>query len=61
MGKSDRLKVLKLLSAQAAPRELKRALAVEMSIEGYSDRITVQLLGISTSFVRDWKKAFKVG
>ena len=31
------------------------------AVEGYSDRILAQLLGVSTSFVRDWKRAFKVG
>ena len=40
------------------PRELKRAIAVKMSIEGYSDRTISQILGVSKSFVRDWKKAF---
>lgn len=39
-------------------RELKRAIAVKMSIEGYSDRIVAQIIGVSKSFVRDWKKAF---
>ena len=50
-----------LIKSNSDPRELKRALAVKMSIEGYSDRIVAQLLGVSTSFVRDWKRAFKVG
>jgi transposase len=50
-----------LIKSNSDPRELKRALAVKMSIEGYSDRIIAQLLGVSTSFVRDWKRAFKVG
>ena len=49
-----------LIKSNSDPRELKRALAVKMSIAGYSDRITAQLLGVSTSFVRDWKRAFKV-
>ena len=50
-----------LIKSNSDPRELKRALAVKMSLEGYSDRIIAQLLGVSTSFVRDWKRAFKVG
>ena len=50
-----------LIKSNSDPRELKRALAVKMSIEGYSDRMIAQLLGVSTSFVRDWKRAFKVG
>ena len=50
-----------LIKSNSDPRELKRALAVKMSLEGYFDRIVAQLLGVSTSFVRDWKRAFKVG
>jgi transposase len=59
--KSDKIGSLEgLIKSNSDPRELKRALAVKMSLEGYSDRIIAQLLGVSTSFVRDWKKAFKV-
>ncbi len=50
-----------LIKSNSDPRELKRALAVKMSIEGYPDRMIAQLLGVSASFVRDWKRAFKVG
>jgi transposase len=60
--KYDKIKSLEgLIKSNSDPRELKRALAVKMSLEGYSDQIIAQLLGVSTSFVRDWKKAFKVG
>ena len=60
--KSDKIVRLEgLIKSNSDPRELKRALAVKMSLEGYSDRIVAQLLGVSTSFVRDWKRAFKVG
>ena len=50
-----------LIKSNSDPRELRRSLAVKMSIQGYSDRIIALLLGVSTSFVRDWKRAFKVG
>jgi transposase len=40
------------------PRELKRAITVKMSMEGYPDQIISQILGVSKSFIRDWKKAF---
>ena len=50
-----------LIKSNSDPRELKRGLAVKMSIEGYSARIVAQLLSVNTSFVRDWKRAFKVG
>jgi transposase len=49
-----------LIKSNPEPRELKRALAVKMSIEGHPEQIIAQLLGVSKSFIRDWKKAFKV-
>jgi putative transposase len=49
-----------LIDSNPDPRELKRALAVKMSIDGHQDRTIVQLLGTSKSFIRDWKKALKV-
>jgi transposase len=52
--------LMDLIKSNPDPRELKRALAVKMSIEGHPDRTIAQLLGISRSFIRDWKKAFKI-
>jgi putative transposase len=49
-----------LIKSNPAPRELKRAIVVKMSIEGYADQMIAQVLGVSKSFVRDWKTAFKV-
>jgi transposase len=49
-----------LIQSNPDPRELKRALAVKMSIDGHPDLIISQLLGISKNFIRDWKKAFKL-
>lgn len=49
-----------LIKSNPDARELKRALTVKMSIEGHSDEIIAQILGVSKSFIRDWKKAFKV-
>jgi putative transposase len=49
-----------LIKSNPDPRELKRALAVKMSIEGHHEQTITQLLGVSKSFIRDWKKAFKV-
>jgi putative transposase len=50
-----------LINSNPDPRELKRAIAVKMAIEGCTDQIITQVLGVSKSFIRDWKKAFKVG
>jgi transposase len=52
--------LMALIKSNPDPRELKRALAVKMSIEGHTDKIISQILGVSKSFIRDWKKAFKV-
>jgi putative transposase len=49
-----------LIKSNPDPRELKRALAVKMSIDGHPEQIIAQLLAISKNFIRDWKKAFKV-
>ena len=48
-----------LIKSNPDPRELKRALAIKMSIERQPDQIITQILGVSRSFIRDWKKAFK--
>lgn len=40
-------------------RELKRAVAVKMAIEGHSHKLISQLLGVGKDFVGDWKKKFK--
>ena len=51
--------LVNLIKNNPDPRELKRALAIKMSIERQSDEIIAQILGVSKSFIRDWKKAFK--
>lgn len=40
------------------PRELKRALAVKMSLEGISYRKIQQILGMSPTRISVWKKQF---
>jgi putative transposase len=40
-------------------RELRRAVAVKMAIEGHAYRFISQLLGVSTFSIGDWKKTFK--
>ena len=49
-----------LIKSDLDPRELKRAVAVKMAIEGCTDLIITQVLGVSKSFIRDWKKAFSM-
>lgn len=48
-----------LIKSNPDPRELKRALAVKMAIEGNTQKKVAQILGVSQYFVADWKKAFK--
>jgi transposase len=52
--------LMSLINSNPDPRELKRALAIKMSIDGHPDQTIAQLLGVSNNFIRDWKKAFKV-
>jgi transposase len=52
--------LVNLIKSNPDPRELKRALAVKMCIDGHTEQIIAQLLGVSKNFIRDWKKAFKV-
>lgn len=40
-------------------RELKRAIAVKMAIEGHPHKLISQLLGVGKDFVGNWKKNFK--
>ena len=57
----DRIASLEsLINSNSDPRELKRAIVVKMTIEGYTDQMITQVLGVSKSFIRDWKKAFNV-
>ena len=51
--------LVNFIKSNPDPRELKRALAIKMSIERQPDQIITQILGVSKSFIRDWKKAFK--
>ncbi|WP_373547647.1 transposase [Chamaesiphon sp.] len=51
--------LVNLIKSNPDPRELKRALAIKMSIERQSGETIAQILGVSKSFIRDWKKAFK--
>ena len=40
------------------PRELKRALAVRMAIEGYKHREIIKILQVSSGFISKWKQEF---
>jgi len=40
------------------PRELKRALAVKMTLRGYPHREIMKILQVSSGFISKWKQAF---
>ncbi len=40
------------------PRELKRAIAVRMTLEGYKHQEIIRLLQISSGFISKWKQEF---
>lgn len=42
------------------PRELKRALAVKMTLQGYPHREIQHILQVSSGFISKWKQAFIV-
>lgn len=41
------------------PRELKRALAVKMSLEGYTHRQIIPILKVCSGFISKWKQKFE--
>jgi len=40
------------------PRELKRAIAVRMTLRGYPHREIIKILQVSSGFISKWKQAF---
>ena len=47
-----------LIESNPDPRELKRALAVGMAIEGYKHREIIKILQVSSGFISKWKQEF---
>lgn len=46
------------IASNPDPRELKRALAVKMTLEGYTHTQITQLLNVSSGFISKWKVTF---
>ncbi|MEB3282136.1 MAG: helix-turn-helix domain-containing protein [Lyngbya sp.] len=42
-------------------RELKRALAVKLSLQGWAYRAIAEVLNVSKSFISKWKKRYQFG
>jgi putative transposase len=47
-----------LIESNPDPRELKRGLAVKMSIEGYKHREISKILRVSSGFISKWKQEY---
>jgi putative transposase len=47
-----------LIESNPDPRELKRGLAVKMSIEGYKHREIIKILRVSSGFISKWKQEY---
>lgn len=50
--------LIKFIQANPDPRELKRALAVQMVIQNYNHSTIGNILGVSVGFVNKWKYIF---
>ena len=48
-----------LIASNPDPRELKRAIAVQMRLQGYRYQDIQDLLQVSSGFIRDWFVAFE--
>lgn len=46
------------IASNPDPRELKRALAVSMTLKGYTHRKIITVLQVSSGFISKWKQAF---
>lgn len=49
----------KFIDSNPDPRELKRAIAVKMSLEGYTHSKIMAILGVSSGFISTWKTRFE--
>lgn len=47
-----------LIDSNPDPRELKRALAVQMSTQGYTHRQIIPILQVSSGFISKWKQQY---
>lgn len=50
--------LIEFIQANPDPRELKRALAVQMMIQNYKHSTIGNILGVSVGFVNKWKYIF---
>lgn len=50
--------IFDFLQSDRDPRERRRALAVKLTLEGYTHRQIKELLGVSSAFVSKWKNVY---
>jgi len=51
-------KLNELIKSNCDPRVLKRALAVKMTLQGYTHAQIMEILGVSSGFISKWKQHF---
>lgn len=49
-----------LIESNPDPRELKRAVAVRMTLKGYKHREIIEILQVSSGFISKWKQEYIV-
>ena len=60
--REKKIKILKdFVKSNPEPRELRRAIAVKLALEGYTYRGIQKILEVSVGFISKWNKAFKFG
>jgi putative transposase len=50
--------LLELIKSNCDPRVLKRAIAVRMTLQGYTHAQIMEVLGVSSGFISKWKQHF---
>lgn len=50
--------LLELIKSNCDPRVLKRAIAVRMTLQGYTHAQIIEVLGVSSGFISKWKQHF---
>ena len=62
LSKAQQIQLLKnFIKSAPNEKEMKRALAVKLAIEGYKYRQISKILEVSVGFISKWKQAFELG
>ncbi len=62
LSKEQQIQLLKdFIKSNPNEKEMRRALAVKLAIEGYKYRQIRKILEVSVGFITKWTQAFKLG